>query len=95
MNLKDQVRERQMVQLIQKEEDYFMPRDIVSNDDIVTDDLETSKDNMQVYVAPRPLETKSEESKKEKEREEEIFDTCTEIKEKEVHLDFTVFYFKF
>ena len=60
-----------------------MVRDNISNDDIITDDMETSKNSMQVYVAPCPLETKRKESKKEKEYEEEIFDTCIEIKRKE------------
>lgn len=29
-----------------------MPQDYISNDDIVTNDVETSKDIVQVYVAP-------------------------------------------
>ena len=73
LDLQDQVRERQIVQPIQKEEDCLISGDNVSNDDIVTRDVETYKDSMQVYVAPYLLETKCEESEKEKECEEEIF----------------------
>ena len=43
-----------------------MLQDNISNDDIVTDDIETRKNIIQIYVALWPLKTKSEESEKEK-----------------------------
>lgn len=43
------------------------------NDGIVTDDVETSKDSMQVYIVPCPLETESEKAK---ECERTMFGIC-------------------